>query len=142
MDWFNKTVGYSLLMMMSQFCYIVRVYAYTLLGPETKNWILLIEVLHGFTFGFLWVGAKEYQRIITPMGWQGTFSSILWLVYGSFGQGLGAILGGYCFEKIGPRDTYKGSGAIVAVLFSLRVNRFICGKICKCRRSPVVSDDN
>jgi len=136
MDWLNRRFGYSLLMMISQLSYIIRVYAYTLLQPETKNWIILIEVLHGFTFGFLWVGAKEYQRIITPMGWQGTFSSLLWMVYGSVGSGVGAIVGGYCFDKVGARDTYRGSGALVGLLFVMRVLSAILNRCCKSKSVP------
>jgi len=136
MDWLNRKLGYSLLMMISQLSYIIRVYGYTLLEPETKNWIILIEVLHGFTFGFLWVGAKEYQRIITPMGWQGTFSSLLWMIYGSFGSGVGAIVGGYCFDKVGARDTYRGSGALVGLLFVVRVFSAILNRCCKSKSVP------
>lgn len=134
MDWLNRKLGYNILMMISQISYIVRVYAYTLLQKDTKNWIVLIEVLHGLTFGFLWIGAKEYQRLITPMGWQGTFSSLLWMVYGSIGMGLGAIVGGYCFDEIGARDTYKGSGALVGLLFLVRVITTLTSWFCKCGR--------
>jgi len=142
MDWLNRKFGYSMLMMIAQISYIIRVYGYTLLQPETKNWIILIEVLHGFTFGFLWVGAKEYQRIITPMGWQGTFSSLLWMVYGSVGMGVGAIVGGYCFDKVGARDTYKASGALVGLLFVLRVFSTIINRCCKSKSVPMAMTVN
>lgn len=132
MGWLNKVFGYNLLMMMSQFCYVIRVWGYTLLEPETKNWILLIEILHGFTFGLLWVGAKEYQRTITPMGWQGTFTSLLWMVYGSIGSGTGAIVGGYLFETIGARNTYRGFGVLVGALFTLRLAHLLGSLLCKC----------
>lgn len=140
MDWLNRTFGYSILMSISQISYIVRVYAYTRLEPETRYWIILIEVLHGFTFGFLWIGAKEYQRVITPIGWQGTFSSLLWMVYGSVGSGVGAIVGGYCFEQIGARDTYKGCGALVGFLFIVRMLSFIFSWCCKRRRAESNED--
>jgi len=132
MDWLNRKLGYNLLMMIAQFCYSSRVYLYTRLNIDTKNYIILIEVLHGFTFGFLWIGAKEYQRKITPVGWQGTFSSILAVIYGALGNGMGAIAGGYCFKKYGARKTYRGSAAIVGGLLVIRLTITICKKICKC----------
>jgi len=132
MDWLNRTFGYDLLLMGAQVCYVVRVWSYTLLQPETKEWILLIEILHGFTFGLLWCGAKEYQRIITPLGWQGTFSSLLWMIYGSVGTGTGAIVGGYLFEIIGARNTYKGAGGLVGILLMIRIIGYIFSLIRKC----------
>eukprot|EP00495_Collosphaeridae_sp_1-RS-2012_P007167 TRINITY_DN68_c0_g1_i3.p1 TRINITY_DN68_c0_g1~~TRINITY_DN68_c0_g1_i3.p1 ORF type:complete len:354 (+),score=20.17 TRINITY_DN68_c0_g1_i3:256-1317(+) len=95
MGWLNTKFGYSTLMIVSQVCYVVRVWGYSLLQTDTLNWIFLLEISHGFTFGLLWVAAKEYQRKITPLGWQGTFSTLLWMIYGSVGKGAGAIIGGY-----------------------------------------------
>jgi len=132
MDWLNRNFGYDLLLMGAQVCYVVRVWSYTLLQPYTKEWILLIEVLHGFTFGLLWCGAKEYQRVITPLGWQGTFSSLLWMIYGSVGSGTGAIVGGYLFEIIGARNTYKGAGALVGMLLAIRIIGYFFSFLRRC----------
>jgi len=132
MGWLNAKFGYSTLMMVSQLCYVLRVWGYSLLQTETLNWIFLLEILHGFTFGLLWVAAKEYQRIITPLGWQGTFSTALWMIYGSVGKGAGAIVGGYLFDTIGARDTWKCSAALIAVLLVSRVAYGLFTQVSKC----------
>lgn len=125
MDWLNSTFGYNILLITAQVCYVCRVWGYTYLTSETKYYILPIEILHGITFGTLWCGAKEYQRIITPLGWQGLFSSLLWMMYGSIGKGTGAIVGGYLFENIGAQETYRGSGLLVCCLLIMRLACYI-----------------
>jgi len=88
--------------------------------------------LHGITFGTLWCGAKEYQRVITPLGWQGLFSSLLWMMYGSVGKGTGAIVGGYLFETIGAQETYRGAGGLVGCLLMMRLACLSYSVITKC----------
>jgi len=135
MDWLNSTFGYDILLITAQVCYVCRVWGYTYLTAETRTFILPIEILHGITFGTLWCGAKEYQRIITPLGWQGLFSSLLWMMYGSVGKGTGAIVGGYLFETIGAVDTYRGSGALVGCLLITRLACYSYTRITKsCRK--------
>jgi len=132
MAWLNNNFGYDKLLMISQLCYVCRVWGYTYLTADTVSYILPIEILHGLTFGTLWCGAKEYQRIITPLGWQGLFSSLLWMMYGSVGKGAGAIVGGYLFDTTGARNTYKGAGALVSCLLLMKLSYYTFSVISKC----------
>jgi len=132
MDWLNTNFGYDILLITAQICYVCRVWGYTYLTSATRSYILPIEILHGITFGTLWCGAKEYQRIITPLGWQGLFSSLLWLMYGSVGKGTGAIVGGYLFDTIGAQQTYRGSGALICCLLLMRIAFYLYYKAIRC----------
>jgi len=130
MYWLNSNFGYDNLAMISQICYVFRVWGYTFLTSETKIYILPIEILHGFTFAALWCGAKEYQRIITPLGWQGFFSSLLWMMYGCLGKGTGSIVGGFIFYNFGAHATYKGASALISCLLLIRLACYSFSMIC------------
>jgi len=132
MYWLNTNLGYDTLAMISQTCYVFRVWGYTFLTSKTKSYILLIEILHGFTFATLWCGAKEYQRSITPLGWQGLFSSLLWMFYGCLGKGTGSIVGGFLFDNIGAKATYKGASGLVSCLLLIRLACYCSSMMSRC----------
>lgn len=114
-------VGHNGLFLIAMLFYIFRVYGYTLLTEDTKDYILLLELCHGMTFGCMYTAAQEYARVISPREWLGTMQNIVNVVLYCIGGGSGAIVGGWVFETYGPRPMYKGAAYIVSGVFVLHL---------------------
>jgi PPP family 3-phenylpropionic acid transporter len=89
----------------------LRLVLYALVkSPELA---LLVQLLHGPTFGLIWVAGVSYVSEITPSGLgntvQGFFSGIVM----GLGSALGAFLGGILYKGIGFSSMYMIAGGVV-----------------------------
>lgn len=118
-------LGEDGLTLSAYFCYVVRVYGYTLLTPGTRHRILALEILHGFTFATLWVAAVERARLMAPPGWGATLQTLLQTTYYSLGPGVGALVGGWIWHLKGAHFMYRAYAAAVAGLAVTRAARAV-----------------
>mmetsp|Transcript_2749 Transcript_2749/g.4471 ORF Transcript_2749/g.4471 Transcript_2749/m.4471 type:complete len:339 (+) Transcript_2749:408-1424(+) len=116
-----QTLGHDGIVSIAYCCYIVRVFGYTMLTPETKHWILALELLHGFTFAGFWIAAVEHTRALTPPGWSSTMQSLLTGTYQCFGQGIGAIAGGFVMKHLGSAILYRSTATMVTALLMYKI---------------------
>jgi len=78
---------------------IFRVMFYTYM----KNpWLVLIaETMHGPFFGALWTASMSYIHKIAPPGLGATAQGLLGGLYGGLGNGAGALVGGFIYQRWG-----------------------------------------
>jgi len=124
-------LGHAGCLSIAYLCYFVRVWGYTLLTPETRHWILALEVLHGFTFALLYSAAVEYARLLAPPEWSSLVQSVLNVTYYNLGNGLGALLGGYIMQNYGARTMYRGFSVMICVLFIFRITAITVKACCQ-----------
>jgi predicted MFS family arabinose efflux permease len=65
---------------------------------------------------------------MAPPKWQSTAQSLLNTIYNSLGAGLGALFGGWVMQHYGAIVMYRGSGAIIFVLFVIRAVAMTVGR--------------
>jgi len=105
--------GRDLLVGIAMAAYVVRVFGYTILTPETKWMILVLEVLHGVGFSNVWMVSIDYSSDIVPQGWASTMQTFLRSLYLSVGAGVGAVCGGWLMQHFGARFMYMCYGTLM-----------------------------
>lgn len=112
-EWLHKNFSDEQLFMGSVFGYIFRVWGYSVLP---NCWlVLLLEPLHGLTFGLMWLASMSYFKKSFP---KALANSAVGFVHSSaFGLGpvIGNVVGGILYENFGPRNLFRISGTILAV---------------------------
>lgn len=101
--------------------YFTRVYGYTLLSYSTRYYLLLLELLHGFTFATVWLASIDYVKEIAPEGWLTTFTSLFKGIYGLIGASMGSYIGGYEMKIIGYRSVYRYASYLIGILFFIHL---------------------
>src|SRR5690606_24882929 len=103
---------------------VLRAFAYAFM---TAPWqVLFISLLHGPTFGAMWVAGVAYvdelagERLGATA--QSVFSSA---VYGG-GTAVGALLGGYLYDTVGVITAFQFAGwaCLVALFIFWAMNQF------------------
>ena len=125
---FFRLLGRDNMLVCAMLAYAVRAYGYTLLTHDTRNYILLLESLHGVTFGLLWTSAVDFVSDMFPPGWNSTAQGILLVFYGCVGCGMGSLLGGRAMDAYGYRSVYEFAGVVVA---AMTVTHFIAASSLK-----------
>ena len=91
----------------------LRLVLYSLV--KTPELALLVQLLHGPTFGLIWVAGVNYISEIAPVGLgntvQGFFSGIVM----GLGSALGAFLGGIMYKGIGFSLMFMIAGVVVLI---------------------------
>lgn len=65
-------------------------------------WLVLVaEVMHGPFFGALWTASMSYIHTIAPPGLGATAQGLLGGLYAGLGNGLGALVGGFIYQRFG-----------------------------------------
>jgi PPP family 3-phenylpropionic acid transporter len=134
--------GRDWLFILAMFAYAVRVYGYTLLTHETRDYILALESLHGFTFAALWIAAVDFSKQLTPPEWMTTSQSLLSAVFYCVGTGVGASLGGYFMDDFGYRAVYFWCAVGVTGLMAVYVVLLCVLKVCFNRQAGLFNDKN
>ncbi|KAJ8604659.1 hypothetical protein CTAYLR_006517 [Chrysophaeum taylorii] len=94
------TIGHEASFVLALACYVPRVYGYTLLERQSRRWILVIELLHGPTFGLMFAAAVDKAADLAPPGREATYQTIQNAVRSCLGAGLGASLGGWYWQYV------------------------------------------
>lgn len=94
---------------------VVRMFSYALM--PTPEYTLVIALLHGLTFSAMWVAAISYANQHAPPGLGATVQGLLAAVSMSLSGIVGALLGGFLYDRVGPAAMFGWAG--VAVLSGL-----------------------
>ncbi|KAH9578287.1 Major facilitator superfamily associated domain [Trypanosoma melophagium] len=102
------------LMTIAMIAWVVRVLGYSLL--HNPWYVLLLEPLHGFTFGAMWLASIHLVRHHYPpeLG----ASSVGFLTAGMFGIGpvIGNILGGFLYAALGARGMLRVTAVFMTLM--------------------------
>lgn len=111
--WMIKTLGHHGAVTLSLFVYMIRFIAYSFL---TDPWyVLLIEPLHGFTFGLCAAACVSYMRVVTTVDMQAGAQTIGYAVRNGLGKGIGNAVAGVVWHHYGAVLTFRGAAVVSAV---------------------------
>lgn len=103
----------------------VRVVGYSLL---TNPWyVLILEPLHGFTFGLMWLAGVHFTRAQFPLHLAATAFGFLHASVWGAGPVLGNIGGGVMYNYLGPRLMFQVAAAcmfLAVIAFNVLDRRF------------------
>ncbi len=92
---------------------VVRMLCYALMPAAI--YVLPIQLLHGLTFSAMWVASVSYANRAAPPGMGATAQGLLSGVSMGLAGAMGAVIGGYLYNAVGPAATFGWAGASVAV---------------------------
>jgi len=113
-------VGPRRLIIASLFGNGIRLLAYSV--TATPLLVLPIQMLHGVSFGLLFIGAVAYAARIAPPGLGTAAQGVMNTAVFGFGAFGGAVFGGALYQHLGPFLMFRIIGTVVfgaALLFSL-----------------------
>ncbi|KAJ3171899.1 hypothetical protein HK101_011207 [Irineochytrium annulatum] len=95
---------------------LVRLLLYTILPSGDGAWLVLgIELLHGFSFSLMWTAAVKFANEMAPASLSATAQGLLNGAHFGLGFGVGAIVAGYVYARLGPLAMFRGAAAALAV---------------------------
>ena len=80
-------------------------------------YVLLLEPLHGVTYGCSTIAAIEFASSVSPPGLESTSQTLMGIFRYGVGYAIGNAAGGYVEEVYGPNWLYRSAGVII--LFTL-----------------------
>ncbi|XP_070182627.1 major facilitator superfamily domain-containing protein 6-like [Littorina saxatilis] len=101
-----------------------RFMAYSLLSNAWH--VLFIEWVHGLTFGVTWSAVTTHASSISPPGLTATTQGLVSGLNFGIGKGLGSLLTGALFSKIGPRWTFRALSITCVCLVIVYVTLHRC----------------
>lgn len=114
-------LGHDLLFVIAMAAYTIRVWGYTFLTPQSVWLVMLLETMHGITFGCMWIASVDFSAAVAPAEWWTTVQTVLSTTMMFVGGGFGPIIGGIVFQELGARVMYRGAGTIVAAVLVLHL---------------------
>jgi hypothetical protein len=112
-------LGLDGMQLLSMTCFVVRVYGYTLLTPDTKWWILPLEILHGVTFACFWVVSTDVSKTLineTHQKWNTAIPVMVQTLYAAIGAGFGSVFGGWAMHAWGSRPMYHCMAGLIGTV--------------------------
>jgi PPP family 3-phenylpropionic acid transporter len=107
-----KSYGTKRMLVVANLAWIIRAVGYALFDHA---WVvLLLELLHGISFGLFYSAAVHICVQQSPPGMESTMQSLLDMTYAGFGVALGDIAGGFLFDVIGSSATFILFSVLVA----------------------------
>lgn len=85
------------------------------------RWILPIQMLHGCTFGTMWLAGVAYANATAPRGLGATTQGVFLGTFLGLGGGLGSLLAGELMRDLGTSHMYLGAAAVVGIGFALYI---------------------
>lgn len=100
----------------------LRAFAYV--GMTTSWQMLLISLLHGPTFTLMWVAGVAYADRLAAPGLGATAQGLFGGVTMGGGVALGAFIGGFIYDGIGPQAVFifAGTAALLALIIFVWAN--------------------
>ena len=115
----------------SMVAFILRVLGYSFL-PSGKPWlVLLLEPLHGCTFGLTWLCGIHFLTNVFPEDLRNSAVGFLHASYFGLGQLVGAFAGGVIYKAVGPRRMFQLCAVLMTVVMIIFywVDRVFCGRL-------------
>jgi MFS family permease len=111
--WLIKTLGYHGVVFASLLVFTIRFVAYSFL---TDPWfVLVIEPLHGVTFGLSQAASASYMRAMTSADMRAGAQTIAFGIKSGLGNGIGNIIAGVVWNHYGGVWTFRGAAAATAI---------------------------
>ncbi len=85
--------------------YAVRWLLYGIM--PTPQWAAPISLLHGVTFGALWVAGVAYADALAPEGLKATAQGLFSATFFSLSSVIGTPISGFLFDRIGPATLFQ-----------------------------------
>eukprot|EP00934_Nitzschia_sp_Nitz4_P000226 Nitzschia sp. Nitz4//scaffold1_size375055//288774//290303//NITZ4_000313-RA/size375055-processed-gene-0.457-mRNA-1//-1//CDS//3329541156//226//frame0 len=131
---FMEHLGHDGMIMLAMFCFVARVFGYTLLTPSTKWLVLVLESMHGVTFACFWVVSTDISKVLvhetTGAFWKTAIPSSVQMLYSAVGVSLGSIVGGWAMNRYGSRVMYSFAATIVGGTLFLHVVGSVLSRLC------------
>ncbi|EGZ20286.1 hypothetical protein PHYSODRAFT_497208 [Phytophthora sojae] len=103
-----KKIGTVKVFLVSILGYAVRIAYY---ASMTNAWgAIPFEFLHGVTFGLAWAACTQYIYSASPRGCASTVMGVLNAVQNGLARAMGTLVGGYFYERYGPRTMWLVAG--------------------------------
>ncbi len=77
--------------------------------------LALVQVLHGPSFGVLWIAGVAYARELAPQGSRAVAQGLFLAVTGGLGGFAGSLLGGVTYDALGGAGTFLVAAAFTAL---------------------------
>lgn len=104
----QKKYGTWLLLVVTQFAFVVRFAYYALL---VEPWsVLPCEMLNGITFAVTWNVSCTYANEISPKGCQAVMQALLEGLHFGIGYGIGSLAGGFVYQYYGAVHLFQFCG--------------------------------
>lgn len=117
----KQYLGRTGLISVAMIAYGTRVFGYTFV--PNGWWVLLLEPLHGVTYGCAQLAAVDFASEFCPPGLEATSQTLMGILRYGIGYVIGNAIAGVVEERFGPNTLYRGAG--LSVLLSLLVYRII-----------------
>jgi PPP family 3-phenylpropionic acid transporter len=107
------------LLAISLFFMVVRLLAYSWAG--SAGWVLAIQLLHGPTFGLMWIAGVSHADHLAPAGMGATAQGLFSGISMGLGAAFGSVVGGMSYQAVGLALTFQWAGMVVlaALVFYL-----------------------
>jgi PPP family 3-phenylpropionic acid transporter len=122
-----ERMGAKKMLIVANLAWLVRALGYAVFKSA---WVVLIlEFLHGITFGLYFSAAVYVCVKQSPPGMESTMQSLLDMTFSGTGVALGTILGGYLFDLIGTSETFivfvilVGASTLAVLAFFQEIER-------------------
>ena len=104
---------------------VIRMLAYSLI--VTPWAVLVIQLLHGFTFATLWTAGVSYANSAAPRGMGATAQGVFSGVTMGLAAATGALVGGWLYQGVGPVLMFRwaGIGIALALLVAALASRYL-----------------
>uniref|UniRef100_H3HAU3 Major facilitator superfamily associated domain-containing protein n=1 Tax=Phytophthora ramorum TaxID=164328 RepID=H3HAU3_PHYRM len=131
-----KKIGTVKVLLVSILGYAIRIAYYTVM---TNAWgAIPFEFLHGVTFGLAWAACTQYIYSASPSGCASTVMGVLNAMQNGFARASGTLVGGYFYERYGPRTMWLVTGLGVPLsLVGLGVFAYLKGTADMQERMPL-----
>lgn len=118
-----QRLGARGLILLSLSATVLRMVAYAVMPAPL--YVLPINLLHGFTFSAMWIAAVSYANRAAPLGMGATAQGLLSGISMGLAGAIGALVGGYLYEAVGPATTFgvAGGAVLIGLIFFALVGR-------------------
>jgi hypothetical protein len=107
-------LGSGVLLLVASVAYMVRVIGYSLVPKGRVGYVLLLEPLHGVTYGCSATAGVDFMSSLVPPGYEASGQGLLQVFTGT-GSILGLLMGGWVEETLGPRIMYRIAATVVLI---------------------------
>ncbi|KAI7899845.1 major facilitator superfamily domain-containing protein [Cokeromyces recurvatus] len=127
----TEKFGVTKMIFIAHLATIIRCLAYTILKPDsyiTNVCALSLQAFHGIGFGIFWATAVNEVDGFFPPEQRSVAQGILGALHFGLGAGLGALVGGYMYEYLGPVYMFQIAAGMavlnLAVFYIGRLDKF------------------